>query len=64
MQTDAANIHTGIADMNLEESMHTGRASMNFAQANMNNVPNSIHIGIINVGINASMTSTYNDTPI
>ena len=50
--------------MNLEESMHTGRVSMNFAQANMNNVPNSIHIGIINVGINASMTSTYNDTPI
>ena len=46
MYTGMTNMHTGIANMNLEQTMYIGRARTNIARAKINTVHDIIHIGI------------------
>ena len=55
MYTGQYIIHNDITNMNLDESMYTGRAYMNIARACMNTVHDSIHIGIVYVMVLTQM---------
>jgi len=59
MYTGMTSMQTGIANMNLEQTMYIGRACMNIARAKINTVHDIIHIGIVYIVVLAQISPGY-----